>query len=193
MSNENWVMILRWVSIIGLLLVFVSTVGKEIVQARLDKANDEKIDFLVNGNNELLGKVNKYQVDLNKKNEQIRSLELSARKAGCGVTSTYDFNGAKRETSAGQSVVTGGEELNTFQRMAALEKERKWQDLKLLCQEQIKKTPEWLTPYLMLGVAFANLGDKESAIVNLEHVISSAAGDPAYKQAQVLLSQLKGE
>ena len=49
-----------------------------------------------------------------------------------------------------------------------------------LCETQIEKTPEWLTPYLCSGVAHANLGQRAEAMRRLEHVEEAAAGNPLY-------------
>jgi hypothetical protein len=198
MSYESWMVFFRWLSYIGLLLVFISTVGTSIFQSRADKTKDQKIDVLVSGNrellatnNELVTKVDQYQRDLVNKDERIKELEVQAKKAGRGITSTYDFNGARRETSAGHVGVVAGEEIGIFQKMVELEKNKAYSELTVLCEGQIKKTPTWLTPYLFLGVAYANLGNKDKAISNLEHVVNEAPGDPAYAEAKTILDQIR--
>ncbi|MDQ1558837.1 MAG: hypothetical protein QOD32_1897 [Pyrinomonadaceae bacterium] len=198
MNEDSWMTLFRWLSYIGLFFVFVSTVGTSIFQSRVDKVKDKRIDTLVSGNKELLekngeliSKVGEYQGDLQKKDAKIKELEVGAKKASRGITSTYDFNGAKRDTSAGRVSVVVGEETGIFQKMVELEKSKSFAELKNLCEVQIKKTPEWLTPYLYLGVAYANLGDRDKAISNLEHVVVNAPGDPAYSQARVILEQLR--
>ncbi|MDP8212124.1 MAG: hypothetical protein P9X22_02385 [Candidatus Zapsychrus exili] len=62
-----------------------------------------------------------------------------------------------------------------------------------MCEKQIEKTPEWLTPYLYLGVACANLGQNEKAIRNLEHVEQEAVGDAQYSDAERILKYLKSQ
>ena len=198
MSSEFWMLCFRWLLYVGLLLVFISTVGTSILQSRVDKSKDQKIDTLVSGNkellatnNELLTKVEKYQVDLNAKEEKIKELEVHAKKSARGITSTYDYNGAKRETSAGRTGVIVGEEIGVFQKMLELQESNAYSDLIVLCEGQIKKTPTWLTPYLFLGVAYAHQGKKDKAVVNLEHVINEAPGDPNYAQAKNILNQIR--
>ncbi len=198
MSYESWMVFFRWLSYIGLLLVFISTVGTSMFQSRADKTKDQKIDALVSGNKELLAKndelvtkVSQYQQDLLTKDTRIKDLEVKAKKAGRGITSTYDFNGARRETSAGRSSVIAGEEIGIFQKMVELEKNKAYSELTALCEGQIKKTPTWLTPYLFLGVAYATLGNKDKAISNLEHVVNEAPGDPAYTKAGTILEKIR--
>lgn len=198
MSLEFWMTVFRWLSYIGLLLVFVSTVGTSILQSRTDKLKDNKIDTLVSGNKDLLSKndelvikINQYQQDLKLKDDRIKELEVGAKKAKRGVTSMYDFNGAKRETAGGRISLVVGEENTVFQRIVELEKNKKFGKLIELCEDQIKKTPEWLTPYLFLGVAYTNTGDRTKAISNLEHVVNNAPGDPSYAQAEVILKQIR--
>lgn len=62
-----------------------------------------------------------------------------------------------------------------------------------LCEEQIRKTPEWLTPYLCAGVALANLGRREEAIRRLEHVEKMSSGNPDYSAAARILNELRRE
>lgn len=198
MNLDFWMTVFRWLSYIGLLLVFISTVGTSILQSSTDKLKDNKIDTLVSGNKELLLrndelvlKINQYQHDLKLKDGRIKELEVGAKKAKRNVTSMYDFNGAKRETSGGRVNLSVGEELEVFQRIVELEKNKNFGKLIEQCEEQIKKTPEWLTPYLFLGVAYANTGDTTKAISNLEHVVNNAPGDPSYAQAEDRLKQIR--
>lgn len=198
MNQESLMLFFRWLSYIGLFFVFVSTVGTSVIQTHIAKKKDIKIDTLVSGNKELLTKndelllkINQYQQDLQIRDIRIKELEIMAKKANRGITSTYDFNGAKRETSAGRSSVSIGDEIGVFQRLLELEKNKNYLDLASLCENQINKMPEWLTPYLFLGIAYANLGYREKAIFYLEHVLKNAPGDPDYNQAKTILDQIK--
>ena len=123
--------------------------------------------------------------------KSLEELRIEAKKAARGVTSIYGFGGEKRETVGGNISVTVGEENSVFQQMTKLQKEGKWHELMSLCNSQITKTPEWLTPYLYLGVAEANLGMKNEAISNFEYVIKNAPGDPNYQEANELIRKLK--
>ena len=62
-----------------------------------------------------------------------------------------------------------------------------------LCEEQIQKTPEWLTPYLCAGVANANLDRFDEAIHRLEYVEKMAACNPEYSAATRVLNQVRRE
>lgn len=204
MTTESWITAFRSLSYVGVALMAITTIATSVLQARVNKAKDQanrikdqKIDTLVSGNNELLAKnsellstVTQYQQDLFTKDARIKELEVKAKKASRGITSMYSFNGQRRTTAGGNIKVEAGVEAGIFQRMAELEKNRAYSELIALCEEQIKKTPTWLTPYLYLGVAYANTGNRERAILNLEHVVTEAAGDPAYAEAATLLERL---
>lgn len=165
----------------------------------------EKVDDLVRGKNmqlsqneklisqthKLQASITEYQSDLREKEARIKELELSAKMASRGVTSMYDYNGAKRETAGGKITLSTGHEFEIFPRLKALEKARDYYTLIDLCEEQIKKTPDWLTPYLFLGVAYANIGSRDKAITNLRYVAENAPGDPDYAQAETFLQKLK--
>jgi hypothetical protein len=57
------------------------------------------------------------------------------------------------------------DEFAIFQILEELEKQGHWVAVRDLCEEQIQKTPEWLTPYLCAGVAHPNLGESFSSPV----------------------------
>ncbi len=146
---------------------------------------------LIRQNTSLAGKIENYQKDLNEKDKKIKKLEEKAIKAERGITSTYDFNGAKRETSGGRNTAIAGEEMGIFTRMEKLKKNENYPELIVLCENQIKKTPDWLTPFLYLGIGYDSMGNRDKAISNLEYVITHAPGDPAYAQAKIILEQIR--
>ena len=123
--------------------------------------------------------------------EKIANLTIEAKKAARGISSTYDFKGVKRDIAPGRINAIIGEETEVFAKMFNLEKEKKYSELSSLCKKQISKTPEWLTPYLFLGIAEANMGNKDDAISNFEYVIANAPDDPDYKQAKEFIKMLK--
>lgn len=107
---------------------------------------------LLKQNQELRTDIEKYQVDLDEKEEVINDLEKQAKKAERGISSTYDFNGAKRTTTRpGHISLNVGPELEIFKKINELEKRKNFSELRNVCEEQIAKTPEWLTPYLYLN------------------------------------------
>ena len=149
-------------------------------------------DTLLQQNQELKSEIGRYQTDLNEKEKTIQELEKQAKKAMRGISSTYDFNGAKRITTRpGHISLEVGPEVEIFKKINELEKQRNYPELKNICEQQIIKTPEWLTPYLYLGLAYANMDNKEKAIEMFEYVLNNAPDDPAYAQAKEFLKKLK--
>lgn len=105
----------------------------------------------------------------------------------------YDFNGAKHIQQGASGEVVIGEEYTVFPRFEQLQAEEKWQELIELCEQQITKFPEWLTPYVFAGIGYANLGQKSKAIERLEYVEKSAAGNKDYEdEAARLLRLVRG-
>ena len=147
---------------------------------------------LLQQNQELKSEIGRYQIDLNEKEKTIQELEKQVKKTTRGISSTYDFNGAKRITTRpGHISVEVGLEVEIFNKIIELEKQRNYPELKNICEQQIIKTPEWLTPYLYLGLAYENMDNKEKAIEMFEYVLSNAPEDPAYVQAKESLKKLK--
>lgn len=106
---------------------------------------------------------------------------------------TYDFDGVKHVQQGHNFRAVTGDECEIFQEIQDLERQRNWEAVRDLCEIQIEKTPEWLTPYLCAGVAHANLGQEMDAIRRLEYVEKLAAGNPSYAAATRILSQLRRE
>jgi len=201
---------MHFITIVGILLITLGTILTYIGQnisnrqntAKLTSTIEDKnneIDELIEGKNKLLDqnddlliKIDQYQKDLNIKEAQIKKLEVSSKKASRGISSTYDFNGVKRETTRlGIMTVTNTGELTVFSKIIELEKQKKYNELIAICEAQIKKTPEWLTPYFYAGIAHANLGDKEKAIELFKHVVNKAPEDQDYAQAEIFLKRLR--
>jgi hypothetical protein len=106
---------------------------------------------------------------------------------------TYDFNGVKHIRQGHAFRAITGDEFAVFQTLTELEKRGDWVEVRNLCEKQIQKTPEWLTPYLCAGVAHANLGEVDEAIRRLEHVVRMAEGNPDYSAATRILNELQRE
>jgi hypothetical protein len=106
---------------------------------------------------------------------------------------TYDFDGVKHVEQGHRFRAIAGEECEVFQRLQELEKQHDWPAVRDLCEAQIEKTPEWLTPYLCAGVAHANLGQRKEAIFRLQHVEKLADDNPLYSAATRILNQLRRE
>lgn len=143
--------------------------------------------------NKLNNDIKNIREDLSEKNIIIQDLTVKVKKAEKGISVTYDFSGNKWETvKHGNNKLVYGSEFEIFSKMQTLEQQKKYQELIPICEEQIKKTSEWLTPYLYLGIAYANLGNKEKAIELFEHVQRNALGDPEYSPVNDFLKGLKG-
>jgi len=177
----------------------------KILKTAISEKNDEindldvKMSELIDGKNimvqqskELKSEIGRYQTDLNEKEKTIQELEKQAKKTTRGISSIYDFNGVKRVTTGpGHISAEVGPEVEIFRKINELEKQRNYPELKNICEQQIIKTPEWLTPYLYLGLACANMGNKEKSIEMFEYVLRNAPDDPAYAQAKEFLKKLK--
>jgi hypothetical protein len=107
------------------------------------------------------------------------------------IYSGYDFNGAKREQRPGYGGVTVGAETSVFQQMINLQNNRQWEELLKVSEDEIRTTPDWLTPYLFSGIANANLGNTAAAIERLTFVRDEAAGNPDYADADRILRLLQ--
>lgn len=116
---------------------------------------------------------------------------IDIKKSKRGFSSSYDFNGIKREMKGpGQFHSEIGAEYMAFQEFQKLAQEKKFNLLQQKLEEQIKKTPEWLTPYLFLGLGYADGGNLSRARELLRHVVNEAPGDPNYKQAEEVLKKI---
>jgi hypothetical protein len=106
---------------------------------------------------------------------------------------TYDFTGIKHIQHGPNFSATTWDEFAIFQILEELEKRGRWVEVRELCEEQIQKTPEWLTPYLCAGVANANLDRFDEAIRWLERVERMAACNPEYSAAARVLNEVRRE
>jgi hypothetical protein len=120
----------------------------------------------------------------------------SAAAAIQGTTKIYSFDGRFITTISHNGV---GEQrdlsaddkpLPEFDHMKMLDQTRQWSALTDFCQGVEKERPEWLTPYLVEGEAWAQLGQTSKAIPLLKHVRDESGGNSDYVAASKLLSQL---
>ena len=152
---------------------------------------------LIAQNKDLSEKLDKYQKDLNEKEQKIKELETQAKNAEKGITLNYWANGCVRKQHGG-NINIGCELEKTLKKFVSLQKTKNFNELKKQCTEQIKKTPKWSTPYLFLGMSFINLGNHEEGLRNLEHFlkttedIPSSYGYSSFRtQARSFIEQLK--
>ena len=59
------------------------------------------------------------------------------------------------------------------------------------CEHEIESDPTWMTPYYLLGLAYARLGNTAKARENLEIFVRRAGDDSDYANAQRLLDSLE--
>lgn len=178
MNADTWLTLSKYALYIGTVLVAIGTIGVSNFSSVVDRVKDQKIDKLLDGNRtlqsgnqELLGKVEKYQGDLEAKQDEIERLKTEAIKASRGVVSTWDFNGVRREGRAGVMKAIMGDEVAVFEELVRLEQGGQHARIVEVVATQIRKTPDWLTPYLFRGIAYARLGKVQEAKADLEHVV----------------------
>lgn len=140
---------------------------------------------------EIMNKILSNQLNADVVMAKLDEIQTDVRKLRSGVYSGYDFNGAKREQRPGYARVTVGAETVVFQNMIKLQANQQWKALLTISEDQIRKTPDWLTPYLFSGLANANLGNTEAAIQRLTFVRDKAVGNPDYADAARILLQLQ--
>ena len=130
--------------------------------------------------------------DLKSVREQASVLTLRAQNAERGISDTYDFNGVHRQNMGGGRVTaTAGQEMVVFQKIIKLYDDKDWSGLGGFCEDQIQKTPGWLTPYMFSGIAYSNLGNIPLAKERIEFVASKAGSDASYSDATRILAQLR--
>jgi hypothetical protein len=159
----------------------------ELAKANADIANANKAIALANKEAAVA------RAETERLKRQAEDLALKATNAERGVTDIYDYNGARRQTTAGRTSVIVGDETGTFQKIIELQKAGDWHALHDVAEAQIGKTPRWLTPYLFSGVAYANLGDLAKAEERLSFVVANAGSDPNYAEAANLLARIRAQ
>jgi len=103
---------------------------------------------------------------------------------------TYNFEGYKRVTAPGFGSIQNGEE-KVYEKIKEHYEAQNWSELVAVCEAEIKKVPEWYTPYLFAGVAYEHLGQRDKAIGYLEHVSRNVGDLPEYRKATELLKALR--
>jgi hypothetical protein len=143
---------------------------------------------VVNSQTKQIGHLNE---ELSTVRAQATELEVRAQNAERGVSDTYDFNGAHRQTVSGRSMITVGGETVVFRTIIDLYNAKKWDELENECERQIRATPKWLTPYLYSGIAYVNRGVFDRAKERLEFVVKHSGNDPDYSDAARILCEIK--
>jgi dipeptidyl aminopeptidase/acylaminoacyl peptidase len=102
------------------------------------------------------------------------------RAADTSDTKTYFCDGMWQTNTQARSVLnskSGGND-SEFLNMIELLRNTKYSELINECEANIKSVPEWLTPRLFCGLAYAHLNDKGKALVMLKEFESRAG--PSY-------------
>ena len=205
-SPDQLALTLRWLTIVGIL--FTAAFGAAIyfvndrigaLQAALivSQGNDIKnqkstVESQTETISQQSGKIMHLSDDLQSVRSQAAELAIRAQNAERGISDTYDFNGGHRQNMGGGRVVLNvGKETGVFQHIVSLQNEKNWSALKETCENQIKETPAWLTPYLFSGIANANLGNRAVAKERLQFVVEKAGSDPNYSDAARILSEIE--
>jgi len=103
---------------------------------------------------------------------------------------TYGFNGIRRVISPGRVVGDDGE-MNVFNRLKSIHDSHDWNKLVEESDAEIKKVPDWLTPYAFKGIACLNLGRKDEAIKLLEYVDQRTPNNPDFDEVRRILGVAK--
>ena len=117
-----------------------------------------------------------------------RAFELSPLQ---GISSRYNLDGTQTINLFGSLLLPRPtKNVEVFKRIVELQVAGKWTNLLFLCDNEIAKTPDWLTPYLARSIAYANLEQLDLARKDCEFVIKQARGDAQYAQAAQVLEVL---
>jgi len=105
---------------------------------------------------------------------------------------TYDYRGYKTSSLSGPMLLLGDAgESKRYQELLELQDAGEWKKLLKESTREIKKVPEWLTPYAFKAVALRHLKNNQEAIQALEYVDQHSKGNPDYDQVRRLLQKLK--
>ncbi|WP_439853022.1 hypothetical protein [Pseudomonas syringae] len=191
MGLESIHFFLKCIGWTGIVLVAMSTIGLQVTTAKLDAFKSRKIDDLVSGKNILIEKVGDYQKQIEEKQIQIDILSRKAINSERGVRKIFTFNGACKSQHGNKFGLIVGEEVNKFQALCELYNSQKWSEVISMATAIIKSNDEWLTPYYLRGISYANISDFDSAEQDLAYVVSHAGDDPDYIKATEDLAKVK--
>jgi hypothetical protein len=110
---------------------------------------------------------------------------------------TYTFEGHRRERTSGGSGITVGAEEVAFKKLLDLQGKHDWGALVIFCEEQRKKTPEWITPIAFEGLAYGKMNNGAQAVAYFKLADEQIAGNPDYEELSVFvkdsLTQLRAK
>jgi len=96
------------------------------------------------------------------------------------VPVVYYFPNGQTRTQIGSTITIADGRTVAFDTIRSLNEANEWVELARVCEEEIEATPDWLTPYLFAGVAYANLGNLVNARRRLEQFSTRASANPDY-------------
>jgi hypothetical protein len=105
----------------------------------------------------------------------------------------YAFNGDKktiRNADLSLDLRTDTPEHMAFLQMKDLEQAQDWKALNSICEEWIKRNPNWLTPRILAAKTLAISQDKEKACEYLKYVDSKTKGNTDYEVARALMTTI---
>ena len=111
---------------------------------------------------------------------------------------TYFYNGERLVRTANTTDKQIAEK-PTFDRLVQLHDAHDWAALEKECDDEIKKVPAWLTPFMLKGLALSNLGRVQEALPLFDHVAAESAGQsgtgdakyPGWTQAAEIAKRLR--
>ena len=135
---------------------------------------------LISQSNDLLSKIENYQLEVDKKNKLIKELEEKVNKVSKGIVNYIHWNGVHRIMKAGEIITLHNTvHNNAFIKMTELSKADKFKELIKLCNEFIPNNDEWQTPYIIKALALLNLNQvtNKAEVLNLLDYASEKSRD----------------
>ena len=168
--------------------------NSDLLNSNNDVSNSNK--ELINQNREMLGKVSQYQIEIEEKNSTIKELEEKASQAERGIESKTQFDGSHRVRQGGMNSLNSSTEENSlFIKMQNFNNLKNFAELILICDESIKKFPNWYTAYYFKATSLLNINDKTNKVKALElidFIAKHTIGDVDYAAPlSILLIQMK--
>lgn len=91
----------------------------------------------------------------------------------------YEVNGVRHTEMPGKTTVDDAE-VGSYSKLMTYVNSHDWKDAHELAAREIKRAPEWPTPYFVLGQADANLCNEQEASENLSKFLSMAQSRQDY-------------
>ncbi len=102
----------------------------------------------------------------------------------------YNYRGFQVSAPGSPATPEKGESAE-YAKLLELQKSNDWKRLLKESSREIKRVPEWLTPYAFKAVALVRLGKQKEAIELMHYVDQHSAGNPEYDQVRAMLKRLE--